>query len=135
MDFEEFLRDTKTQDAVIRNLEVLGEEVKCLPDSFKGQHPEIPWNLVAGMRDKLIHQYFGVSLDIVWNTCIYDIPPMNQYLVRIKGAANNTFDKFEINNRGSLWQGLFSNFPSCITKKNSEEFLPGIRPGGTLEDL
>ncbi len=62
--YGEFINDTRTQDAVMRNLEILGEAVKNLPPRFTGQYPEIPWRFIAGMRDKLIHHYFGVSLEI-----------------------------------------------------------------------
>ncbi len=62
-----FLADTKTQDAVIRNLEIIGEAVKNLSKPYKDAHAGIPWKRIAGMRDLLIHRYFGVKLDIVWD--------------------------------------------------------------------
>jgi uncharacterized protein with HEPN domain len=61
-----FLGDAKTQDAVVRNLETIGGAVKNLQESLKAQHPDIPWKLMAGMRDKVIHEYFGVNLQLVW---------------------------------------------------------------------
>ena len=64
--YEEFLEDTKTQDAVLRNLEIIGEAGKNISSNLKNRHPEIPWRNMAGMRDKLIHHYFGVNLNIVW---------------------------------------------------------------------
>jgi len=67
MNFEDFSEDIKTQDAVIRNIEIIGESTKNLSDELRGKYPEIPWKGLAGMRDRLIHQYFGVNLDIVWN--------------------------------------------------------------------
>ncbi|QYZ79207.1 DUF86 domain-containing protein [Methanofollis formosanus] len=72
--FENFFQDTKTQDAVIRNLEIIGEAVKNLPTDFKEAHPEVEWRAVAGMRDKLIHHYFGVDMRIVWETARTDLP-------------------------------------------------------------
>ena len=69
-----FLADVKTQDAVIRNLEVVGEAAKNLSDAFKETHPDVPWRLIAGMRDKLIHQYFGVKLELVWDTVAGHVP-------------------------------------------------------------
>jgi uncharacterized protein with HEPN domain len=64
--YEQFLTDTKTQDAVIRSLEILGEATKKLSPALRESHPEIPWKSLAGIRDKLIHDYFGVNIDIVW---------------------------------------------------------------------
>lgn len=61
-----FLLDRKTQDAVIRNLEIIGEAVKNLPADLTGRHSSIPWKDIAGMRDRLIHHYFGVDLKMVW---------------------------------------------------------------------
>lgn len=61
-----FFADRKTQDAVIRNLEIIGEAVKQLPPELTARHPGIPWKDVAGMRDQLIHHYFGVNLKLVW---------------------------------------------------------------------
>jgi uncharacterized protein with HEPN domain len=66
LSFEKFQEDFKTQDAVLRNLEVLGEAVKNIPVSFQDKHPDLPWADMARTRDRLIHHYFGVNLDIVW---------------------------------------------------------------------
>jgi uncharacterized protein with HEPN domain len=60
-----FLADTKTQDAVIRNLEIIGEAVKNISGDLKSVYPDIPWQRIAGMRDRMIHEYFGVNLQIV----------------------------------------------------------------------
>jgi len=61
-----FFRDRKTQDAVIRNLEIIGEAVKNLPSELTDRYAEVPWKTIAGMRDRLIHHYFGVNLKLVW---------------------------------------------------------------------
>lgn len=74
MSEEEFLCDEKTEFAVIRALEIIGEATKCLPESFRKSYPQIPWKAMAGMRDKLIHQYSGVDLHVVWKTVSEDIP-------------------------------------------------------------
>lgn len=76
MSFEEFLQDRKTVNAVIRSLEVLGEAAKRIPEDVRVKHPDIPWQDIAGMRDKLIHEYHGVDLEIVWNTVQEDIPAL-----------------------------------------------------------
>ena len=73
-----FESDSMVQDAVIRNLEVIGEAVKSLGESFRGQHPEIPWSSIAGMRDRLIHHYFQVDLDLVWNVVVKHLPPLRK---------------------------------------------------------
>ena len=62
----QFFADRKTQDAVLRNLEIIGEAVKQLSGGLTGAHPDLPWRQIAGMRDKLVHDYFGVDLDLVW---------------------------------------------------------------------
>jgi uncharacterized protein with HEPN domain len=63
---EAFLASPMTQDAVVRNLEIIGEAVKNLSESLRTGHAEIPWKRIAGMRDKVIHEYFGVNLQLVW---------------------------------------------------------------------
>lgn len=67
MGFAEFLADTEKQDAVVRNLEIMGEAVKSISAEFRQQHKDIEWGQIAGFRDKLIHHYFGVNWKIVWD--------------------------------------------------------------------
>lgn len=76
MTFEEFRQDRKTINAVIRSLEVLGEAAKRIPQDVRAKHPSIPWKDIAGMRDKLIHEYHGVDLHIVWKTVREDVPTL-----------------------------------------------------------
>ncbi len=73
---EEFIADKKTVSAVVRELEVAGEATKQLPASVRKKYPQIPWSDMAGMRDKLIHFYFGVDLEIVWETVKTRIPEL-----------------------------------------------------------
>lgn len=76
MNYDAFQSDTKTQDAVMRNLEIIGEATKQLSETMRQQAPHIPWRNIARMRDKLIHHYFGVNLDIVWQVIQNDLPPL-----------------------------------------------------------
>lgn len=81
-----FSADLKTQDAVIRNFEIIGEAVKNLSENLKSAHPEILWRDIAAMRDKLIHEYFGVKLQLVWRTIQNDLPVFEQQTVSILEA-------------------------------------------------
>ena len=71
---QQFLKRTYLQDAVIRRLEIIGEAVKSLPPDFKDRHNDIPWQKIAGMRDVLIHEYFGVDLNLTWEVIKEDLP-------------------------------------------------------------
>lgn len=74
MNFNDFISDDKTKDAVERNFEIIGEAVKNLPEQYRAKHPHIPFKQIAGMRDKLIHDYFGVDYEIVWKTIETRLP-------------------------------------------------------------
>jgi len=76
MRYEEFLEDMKTQDAVIRNLEIIGEATKNLSTELRQQHPGVPWKAMAGVRDRLIHDYFGINFDIVWQIVAGELPAL-----------------------------------------------------------
>ena len=73
-----FLKNKMAQDAVIRRLEIIGEAVKNLSADFKKKHPELHWRKIGGMRDILIHEYFGIDLNIVWMTVAKDVPKLKR---------------------------------------------------------
>lgn len=80
MSYDDFAEDDRTTFAVIRALEIIGEATKNIPVSFREAHPDLPWREMAGMRDKLIHQYFGVDLEIVWTTVEERLPEIVERL-------------------------------------------------------
>ena len=77
---EEFTRDTKTAFAVIRALETIGEAAKHIPDHIRARSPGIPWRLITGMRDKLIHSYSGVDFEVVWRTVRKELQPLRSQI-------------------------------------------------------
>ncbi len=80
MDFAAFERDDKTAYAVVRSLEIIGEATKRIPHDFRNQHPDVPWRAMAGIRDKLIHDYTSVNLEIVWQTVTEDLPGLAAHM-------------------------------------------------------
>lgn len=83
MSYEEFTRDDKTIFAVVRALEIVGEAVKNIPSDVRKNYTEIPWKDISGMRDKVIHEYFGVKLNIVWRTVKEEIPTLKPLFEKI----------------------------------------------------
>lgn len=75
-----FMRDIRTQDAVVRNLEIIGEATKNISNDFREEHQQIPWRKLAGVRDRLIHHYFGVNYDIVWVIAKEELPEIYRKL-------------------------------------------------------
>ena len=81
--YEQFEADWRTNFAVTRALEIIGEATKRLPTEFRQQHPDIPWKDMAGMRDRIIHGYDNVNLRIVWDVVKHDIPHLKPQLQQI----------------------------------------------------
>ena len=78
-----FSEDDKTFDAVVRNLEIVGEAAKKIPMGFQVKHPEVEWKKMAGLRDILIHEYFGVDVEIVWDIVCHKIPSLEKRIHKI----------------------------------------------------
>jgi uncharacterized protein with HEPN domain len=83
MSFEQFRKDRKTLNAVVRSIEIIGEASKNIPDTLKAKHKELPWKQMTGMRNKLIHAYFGVDLETLWKAVNEDIPPLKQSIQKM----------------------------------------------------
>lgn len=81
-DYEGFSNDQLLQDGIVRELEIIGEASKKLSDGFKSSIPALPWKDIAGMRDKLVHDYFSVDLDAVWKAAIKDIQELKNELLK-----------------------------------------------------
>ena len=75
-----FLQDEKTVDAVVRNLEVIGEASRKLPDDFTSRHREVLWRQIAGLRNRIVHDYFGLDLEIIWQVVKDDLPSFKKQL-------------------------------------------------------
>jgi uncharacterized protein with HEPN domain len=87
MDFERFSSDYKTRFAVIRALEIIGEASKKIPETVKRQNPELPWREIAGIRDILIHEYFGLNLQVIWKTLKEDFPKIKPVISTMVAKA------------------------------------------------
>jgi uncharacterized protein with HEPN domain len=83
LSFEEFLKEEKTCDAVIRCIEVIGEAAKNIPDEIRNRYPFIPWRDMAGMRDKIIHAYFIVDFETVWLVVKEEIPRLKPMIMKV----------------------------------------------------
>ena len=80
---DDFLKSTQLQDAIIRRIEIIGEAIKNIPNSFREEYTIIPWKQITGMRDILIHQYFGVDLDLTWEVIKEDLPKLKKQITSI----------------------------------------------------
>ena len=80
---ETLLEDELVQDAIIRNLEILGEAAKNIPDNVKNENPDIEWKKIAGLRDIITHAYFGIDVEIIWDVVENKVPPLKKNILII----------------------------------------------------
>ena len=85
---EAFAGDEKTLDAVVRNLEIIGEAAKQVPPHLRQRHPQVEWQKIAGLRDVVIHRYFGVDEDIIWDVVRNHVPQLLEQVTRILAAED-----------------------------------------------
>ncbi len=85
MSFDAFSKDRKSVDAVARNFEIIGEAANRLPDDFKKSHSEIEWHKIVGLRHRIVHEYFGIDVAIIWQILQKDLPSLRNALLRIRG--------------------------------------------------
>jgi uncharacterized protein with HEPN domain len=93
MDLEAFERDTRTQDAVIRSIEIVGEaanKTRLADPEFAARFPDVPWDVIYGMRNRIVHDYFEVDLEIVWQTVQQDLPALRTQIAELLKHANKT---------------------------------------------
>lgn len=83
IDFEGFQANREKILAVVKSIEILGEAVKKIPDDIRNQYPEIPWRAIAGMRDVLVHEYWGIDVNVIWATVQEGLPSLKAVIVEI----------------------------------------------------
>lgn len=85
---ESFLKSDQVQDAVFRRLEIIGEAVSKLPEDLRQKHPEIPWRDIIGTRNRLIHEYLAVDMDLIWEIIVKHLPELRNKITEISGRLN-----------------------------------------------
>jgi uncharacterized protein with HEPN domain len=84
LDHDAFIKDDKTIDSVVRNLEIIGEAANRLPEDFRAQHTEIEWRRIIGLRNRIVHDYFNIDVEIVWEIIQKDLPNLKSKLSIIR---------------------------------------------------
>lgn len=89
VEFEAFQGNREKVLAVVKSIEILGEAVKKIPDDIRNQYPEIPWKAIAGMRDVLVHEYWGIDINVVWATVQEGLPPLKAVIIEAAGKLQS----------------------------------------------
>ena len=87
LDQNGFVADSRTYDATMRNLELIGEAATRVPEAVRAAHPQLPWRLVIAMRNRLIHGYLGIDNDTLWSIVVSDVPALLDELQRLKNSS------------------------------------------------
>jgi len=90
VEFEAFRANREKVLAVVKSIEILGEAVKKIPDDIRTQYPEIPWKAIAGMRDMLVHEYWGIDANVVWATVQEGLPPLKAVIMEVAEKLQRT---------------------------------------------
>jgi uncharacterized protein with HEPN domain len=90
LDREGFLQDDKTIDSVVRNLEIIGEAANRLPGDFRSRHTEIAWHRIVGLRNRIVHDYFGIDLDIIWEILQRELPDLKARISALRKALDDS---------------------------------------------
>jgi uncharacterized protein with HEPN domain len=85
-----FLADETLKRAFVRSIEIIGEATKHVPDDFRARHPQLEWRAMAGMRDRLIHGYFGVDYELVWDVVVHKVPILRRQLIDLLDELGNS---------------------------------------------
>jgi len=86
----EFYQSSEKQDAILHRIQIIGEATKHIPDTFREKHATVPWRVIAGMRDIIVHEYFGITQSMIWKLAVEDIPMLKEQIEEIlNGYKNN----------------------------------------------
>jgi uncharacterized protein with HEPN domain len=85
-----FYNSAEKQDAVLRRIQIIGEAAKHIPEEYRKKWNEVPWKDIAGIRDIIVHEYFGITLAMIWKTAVEDIPALKQQIIDILDSLNQS---------------------------------------------